>query len=98
MFPGEGSRCKIFPTTPSRVHVIRRSGDRWTEQGMLRAKDGVLGDGFGTAIAAEGNLLAVGAPGAGGGGAVYVFERGAGGRWAERARLTAPGGADGDRL
>jgi choice-of-anchor B domain-containing protein len=90
-----------FPIPPSHagtVHVFRRSGDRWTEQGMLRAKDGVLGDGFGTAIAAEGNLLAVGAPGAGGGGAVYVFERGAGGRWAERARLTAPGGADGDRL
>ena len=56
---------------------------------MLGAKDGTLGDGFGTALAAEGNLLAVGAPGAAGGGAVYVFERGSDGRWIERARLTA---------
>ena len=65
---------------------------------MLRAKDGVLGDGFGTALAAEGNLL---------------VGRGAGGdrRWRRvrvRARLRRTleragpthreGGADGDRL
>ena len=79
------------------VHAFRRGGDRWAEQATLRPKDGVLGDGFGTALAADGNLLAVGAPGAGGGGAVYVFERAAGGRWTERARLSAQG-ADGDRL
>jgi choice-of-anchor B domain-containing protein len=80
------------------VHIFRRAGDRWIEQGMLSAKDGALGDGFGTALAADGNLLAVGAPGAAGGGAVYVFERGSGGRWTERARLVAPGGREGDRL
>ena len=90
-----------FPIPPSHagtVHIFVRSGDRWMEQGMVRAKDGVLGDGFGTAIATDGNLMAVGAPGATGGGAVYVFERGSGGRWVERARLSAAGGADGDRL
>ena len=76
-----------FPIPPSHagtVHIFVRSGDRWMEQGMVRAKDGVLGDGFGTAIATDGNLMAVGAPGATGGGAVYVFERGSGGRWVER--------------
>ena len=40
--------------------------------------------------------LVIGAPGAAGGGAVYVFERGSDGRWSERARLTAKGGTEGD--
>jgi hypothetical protein len=80
------------------VHVFRRVGDRWTESGMFAPKDGTLGDGFGTALAADGNLLAVGAPGAAGGGAVYLFERGSGGRWTQRARLSSATGADGDRF
>jgi choice-of-anchor B domain-containing protein len=80
------------------VHIFSRSGDRWVEQDLVRAKDGTVGDGFGTAMAVDGKLLAIGAPGASGGGAVYVFERGAGGRWVERARLSAAGGADGDLL
>jgi choice-of-anchor B domain-containing protein len=80
------------------VHVFRRGPDGWAERGTLAGKEGAVGDGFGSALAAEGNLLVVGAPGATGGGAVYVFERGAEGRWSERARLTAKGGAEGDRL
>jgi choice-of-anchor B domain-containing protein len=80
------------------VHVFGREGARWVESGMLGAKDGTVGDGFGSAVAAEKNLLVVGAPGAAGGGAVYVFERGSDGRWSERARLAAKGGAEGDRL
>lgn len=80
------------------VHVFGREGAGWVESGMLGAKDGTLGDGFGSALAAEKNLLVVGAPGVAGGGAVYVFERGSDGRWSERARLTAKGGTEGDRL
>ena len=80
------------------VHVFRRQGERWAEVGMLRAKDGTLGDGFGAALAADKNLVVIGAPGAAGGGAVYVFERGKNGGWSERARLTATGRAEGDRL
>ena len=80
------------------VHVFGREGDGWVESVMLGAKDGTLGDGFGSALAAEKNLLVVGAPGAAGGGAVYIFERGSDGRWSERVRLTAKGGAEGDRL
>jgi choice-of-anchor B domain-containing protein len=80
------------------VHVFRRAGNRWAEIGMLSAKQGTLGDGFGAALAAEGNILAVGAPGAEGGGAVYMYERGSGGRWVERARLTAANRAEGDRF
>jgi choice-of-anchor B domain-containing protein len=80
------------------VHVFQRAGERWSEAGMFAPKDGTLGDGFGTALAADGNLLAVGAPGAAGGGAVYLYERGSGGRWTQRARLTSSNGSDGDRL
>ncbi|HEY7504452.1 MAG TPA: choice-of-anchor B family protein [Gemmatimonadales bacterium] len=86
------------PTHAGTVHVFRREGGGWVEGEMLHAKDGTLGDGFGSALAAEKNLLLVGAPGAPGGGAVYVFERGSDGRWSERARVTAKGGAEGDRL
>jgi choice-of-anchor B domain-containing protein len=80
------------------VHVFRRAGDAWSESGILSAKDGTLGDGFGTALAAEGSILVVGAPGAEGGGAVYVYQRGPGRRWAERARLTPASAAEGDRF
>ena len=48
------------------VHVFGRVGTGWVERGMLSAKDGTLGDGFGSALAAEKNLLVVGAPGAAG--------------------------------
>jgi choice-of-anchor B domain-containing protein len=80
------------------VHVFRREGQRWTESAIVSAKDGTLGDGFGSALAAEGKILVVGAPGAEGGGAIYVYERGSGGRWTERARLTSANGVEGDRL
>ena len=80
------------------VHVFRREGERWTEAGILSPKDGALGDGFGSALAADGGVLVVGAPGAEGGGAVYVYQRSAAGAWTERSRLTSTNAADGDRL
>ena len=48
------------------VHVFGRKGSGWEESGMLAAKDGALGDGFGSALAAEKNVLVIGAPGAAG--------------------------------
>jgi choice-of-anchor B domain-containing protein len=88
-----------FPSSHAgAVHVFRRDGERWTESAMLSGKDGTVGDGFGASLAADGNILVVGAPGAEGGGAVYVYQRGSGGGWTERARLTSTGGAEGDRL
>src|SRR5687767_13554079 len=90
-----------FPIPPSHagaVHVFLRDGERWTESGMFSARDGAVDDGFGSALASDGNILVVGAPGAGGAGAVYVYERDSGRRWTERARLTAANGAEGDRL
>ncbi|HZA97912.1 MAG TPA: choice-of-anchor B family protein, partial [Gemmatimonadales bacterium] len=89
-----------FPMPASQtgaVHVYRRgSGGRWTEVSTVTAGGLSIEDGFGSSIAVEGNLMAVGAPGTSERrGAVYVFERDASGRWAERARLTA-GAAEAD--
>jgi choice-of-anchor B domain-containing protein len=96
--PGILAGFPMPATHAGSVHVFGRAGAGWAESGMLSPKDGTLGDGFGSALAAERNLVAVGAPGASGGGAVYVFERGSDGQWSERARLTTRGGAEGDRL
>ena len=96
--PGTLIGFPLPATHAGAVHIFRRDGDRWAESGMVTAKDGALGDGFGSSLAVDGSLLAVGAPGAPGGGAVYLFERGSGGRWTERARLSASGGAEKDLL
>src|SRR5688572_361426 len=96
--PGTLTGFPLPATHAGAVHIFRRDGDRWAESGMVTAKDGALGDAFGSSLAVDGSLLAVGAPGAPGGGAVYLFERGSGGRWTERARLSASGGAEKDLL
>jgi choice-of-anchor B domain-containing protein len=71
------------------VLLFERSPTGWAQTGAVTPRDGAVGDGFGSALAADGDLLAVGAPGVGDGrGAVYLFQR-AGKRWVERARLTA---------
>jgi choice-of-anchor B domain-containing protein len=72
---------------------------RWSETATISPADGVVGDGFGMALAVRGNLLAVAAPAADSArGAVYVFERDARGNWAQRARLVVGDGTAGDRL
>lgn len=56
------------------------------------------GDRFGEALAIEGNIAIIGAPGRDDGeGAVYYFERIAAATWVERQKLTLPGGNEGDR-
>jgi choice-of-anchor B domain-containing protein len=82
------------------VHVYRRApGGRVVETSTVMASGLSIEDGFGTAIAVEGNVLVVGAPGtAEKRGAVYVFERERAGRWVERARLTASSASAGDLL
>jgi hypothetical protein len=49
-------------------------------------------DGYGAALAASGAVLAVGAPREGATGAVYVYQRGATGEWAQVAHDTGNGG------
>lgn len=64
----------------------------------LRASEGGMDDRFGGSVAISGKTMVVGAPGAGAGGAVYVFKRPRDG-WAngtENATLTASDAADDD--
>ena len=78
------------------VYVFERSGDVWVQQAKLTPSDGQEKDGFGIAIALDGDTLVVGAM-AVDGGAVYVFTR-TGGAWSQQAKLTASDGQDGDAL
>ena len=82
---------------PGQVVVFERDGGEWTEAGRLRAFDGAPRDGFGTTMAADGNIIWVGAPSADGNrGAIYEVTmddagwgsvRKVGGRPAAGARL-----------
>ena len=78
----------------------RGSSNTWSLVGTLTAADGAAADGFGSGIALDGQLIAVGAPAASGPasgyqGAVYVF-RETGGSWLQVAKLVAADGALGD--
>ncbi len=85
------------PETPGinngSAYVFERGPGGWsdmTEVARLRPSLNDNDDEFGAAVAIEGDTIFVGAPGANGGGVVYVFQRPAGG-WAdmsETARLT----------
>ena len=68
---------------------VRRNGS-WTEERALKASHAAPGDAFGSsvAISGDGARLVVGAPGAGGAGAVSLFRR-IGGRWLEDAPLAS---------
>jgi choice-of-anchor B domain-containing protein len=85
------------PAQSGAVQVYRRSpSGQWTLGASITAKGLKIEDAFGHALAADGKLLAVGAPGTNEKrGAVYIFERDGSGRWTERAKLTvADAGAD----
>lgn len=91
-----------FPMPASQtgaVHLYRRgAGGGWAEVSTVTAQGLSIEDGFGSSLAVEGNLMAVGAPGSGERrGAVYLFERDGSGRWNERARLTSGTAAAGDQ-
>lgn len=81
------------------VHVFRRGAEGWAEAATVTARDIGASDAFGVSLAADGNLLIVGAPGtAKHTGAVYVFERNPAGAWNERAKLVPTGAVAGDRF
>lgn len=91
------------------VFVFRRSAGVWTEEAVLTASDAqpssggtfVIGDGFGGAVAVEGDRAVVGAPFSDAlhtdAGRVYVFER-AGSAWTEVAALAPPDWLLGDHF
>jgi hypothetical protein len=81
------------------AYVFVRSGSVWSEQVKLTASDAAAGDGFGGAVAIDGDTAVVGSSGADAAGADagagYVFVR-SGSLWSEQAQLTASDGAAGD--
>jgi hypothetical protein len=81
------------------AYVYERRGADWALLARLTASAPVLGQGFGNAVAVDGDRLIVGAPfddAAGAvAGAVYVFER-SGDDFVEAAKLVASGGDDFD--
>jgi hypothetical protein len=80
---------------------IRGSGNNWIRASRLAPQVGDDLDYFGSSVAIDGSVIAIGAPGsdiaANSAGAVYVYELIAG-DWTEMARLTAPDADDGDRF
>ena len=98
--PGVVPGFPMPPASAGAVQVYRRgSGGQWTQVRSVTAKGLKIDDAFGHALATDGKLLAVGAPGAEQRrGAVYIFERDPSGRWIERAKLTADDAAAGDRF
>src|SRR5262245_36174870 len=73
------------------VQVFRRGADqKWAPAGSLSATQNA-GAQFGSAIALSGSLALVGAPGEPSGGAVYVFQRAADGKWSANGALPAQG-------
>ncbi len=79
--------------------VFRYDGTAWLQQQELAASDASSEDQFGRSVAIQGDLLLVGASGAGSQsqGAVYVF-RFDGTRWNEEQRLTSSDGASIDNF
>ena len=72
------------------VHEYAKDAEgNWVETAILTASNGEHGDEFGRAITVDGSTMLVAAPGVD---AVYVFERGEDGTWAE-VGIVEPGSA-----
>jgi hypothetical protein len=83
-------------TGQGHAYVYVRNGTSWNLQATLTAADGHPGDGYGTSVHRQGNLLIAGAPWATvyskeKQGKAYVYRLG-GGTWQQEAVLTLAGG------
>ncbi len=87
--PGEIAAFPMPAAEQGAVHVFRSTGDGWSEHAVVTTPDVAVGDGFGAALAVEGDRMVVGAPNEDAGrGAAYLFERdGLDGEWRQVARL-----------
>jgi hypothetical protein len=74
--------------------------DSWSWMRSLMASDDAEANNFGSAVAADGDTIVVGADGANGSGAAYVFARNAGGadNWGEVRKLRASDAAANDHF
>lgn len=93
--PGDGT--ELFDS--GSVYVYVRDGDHWLLRQKLAAPDPSQSGRFGSAVAASGNLLVIGAPlhqgEADSSGAAFAFRR-YGGAWIIEEELLADDGATGD--
>lgn len=83
VFIGESAN----PHQPGIVYIYNKVDGSWSQQALLSAADGEVGDGFGAALSAANGRILVGAPGqTDGRGAAYVFED-SGDSWTQAARI-----------
>ncbi len=82
------------------VYVFKRQGNgSWSAAGKLPVTDATSSDRFGSAIAVDGDRLAVGAPGRSSNkGAIFTYTRSAGGDWTQQAIVLSARVADNSRL
>lgn len=94
---GDGTEADDSASAAGAVYVLTRTAGTWTQQAYVKASAPAAGADFGGALAlsADGDTLAVGAVGAAGGGAAYVFTRSLG-SWSEQAGLTGSNLGNGD--
>lgn len=79
------------------VHHYRRSGSTWTLAGTIRPQSGSAGDGFGAALARDGETVLIGAPGTSEGrGAIHAVTA-AGQDWGAARSVDLPAGLTGER-
>ena len=101
-----GNQADNSATSSGAVYVFVRNGTTWTQQAYVKASNTGIGDdfGFGVALSADGDTLAVGArsednsatginpatdnASASNSGAIYVFRR-SGAAWAQQAYIKA---------
>ena len=89
-------------TDAGSCYVFRLTGGSWQQETQLHADDAAVGDGFGGAVALDGDTALVGASRSNttagmDAGQAYVFTR-SGVTWTQQARLVAPDGAADDRF
>ncbi len=85
VFIGEPSNVHL----PGVVYIFTQENGEWSQTFMIKAEDGVIGDGFGQAISANDNMLMVGAPNKNDDeGGAYIFMQTNDGSWTQVSALT----------
>lgn len=80
------------------VYVFETSASGWTQVDKLTASDGAANDSFGMSMSLDGSTLVIGATGADGHGAAYVFQGFNGTFWKETQKLVADDAAPFDNF
>jgi hypothetical protein len=89
---GTGGPLGSGGTNMGAVVVFKRTGRTWVQQAFIKAPTPAVGDNFGSAVALDGNVLAISnaredTPAGQDAGAIYTYVR-TGDQWAAEARFT----------